>query len=361
MPAAPAAAHALGPPPRPSGWVLHWARQWRALLALLSATGLNCTRGWPPRPSTGLRCYGALTLLLRTSQSTVVVVSMMKLSGDGISRYGLLLSIYEIITKCGATVVTQLVMLGRHDAVCRLTESMLLYGRVGSPSTGWGALALQLVGPAYGFSLLAMVSVSMHVLATTTSSFTKNDLFYALGLGEMAPSVTVLMFWIMQLSMTSFSVGAALDESRHIRGWLSKHFLHDLVLQQNSTFGWCFLCGLVHVLVESVVCMYLVVKYCRMRIHQVEIKSRLLMNPNFFLWGFLEIMMFSGMCVLGHLLSDIHDRIFCDIQGFIVSNPQLLCPTTDTELHGFAQQIQRQDNRPGMFGLLYFDLTTMKA
>ncbi|XP_052132801.1 uncharacterized protein LOC127752162, partial [Frankliniella occidentalis] len=346
MPAAPAAAHALGPPPRPSGWVLHWARQWRALLALLSATGLNCTRGWPPRPSTGLRCYGALTLLLRTSQSTVVVVSMMKLSGDGISRYGLLLSIYEIITKCGATVVTQLVMLGRHDAVCRLTESMLLYGRVGSPSTGWGALALQLVGPAYGFSLLAM------------------------------------------LSMTSFSVGAALDESRHIRGWLSKvaeqslgaerspatshvevlrelrvrqHFLHDLVLQQNSTFGWCFLCGLVHVLVESVVCMYLVVKYCRMRIHQVEIKSRLLMNPNFFLWGFLEIMMFSGMCVLGHLLSDIHDRIFCDIQGFIVSNPQLLCPTTDTELHGFAQQIQRQDNRPGMFGLLYFDLTTMKA
>ncbi|KAE8748335.1 Gustatory receptor 75 [Frankliniella occidentalis] len=352
MLAAPAVALPRGCP-GPSGWLLHWTRQWRALLALLSLIGMNCTSGWPPRPSRRVRCYGGLVLVVRTAHCVVVILSMKDSYDRNKDNYAMLLCLCEIALKCVVTAAAQFVMLIHCKNVCRLTECVLLYSRSGSPTSDCGAMVF--VGPAYASGLGMVLGLAVYLIASNADE-SLTEVSYVLG--ELTSAVPLLVFWIMQLLLTSLSVGFARDARRHVGGW---QFLHDMVLQHNSAFGWCFLCCLAHGFMEAVICLYLGVSYFRRSLDNVEVvKPRLLFNPWFFTWGILQVTMFSGMCVLGQLLSDIHGRIFCDIQTARVSNSRF-CRATKMELQSFAQQIQRQDNRPGMFGLLYYDLTTMKT
>ncbi|XP_052122204.1 uncharacterized protein LOC127749159 isoform X2 [Frankliniella occidentalis] len=367
MDAVPAAEHE---PPAPPGWVRHWARQWRALLALLSVFGMNCTRGWPPRPWRGLRWYGSLVLAVRILHDVQALIEIKTTREDiGKINYIVLLCLYEMSVKLVGSVVSQVVMLVRPEDVCLVTECMLLYSRVGQPAV-WGAVAL--VGPTYVVGLVLVAGPSTYAMATTG---TWMQLFSYM-LGDLVPSVVMMLVGIMQLLMTALYVGFATDESSNVKGWVSEaeaskcpahvellrklrvrqQFLHDMVLHHNSAFGWCYLSCLAHVFMETVLCLYLGLAQLR----QVADPSEPLLNAWFCTWGAFELTMFCGMCILGQKLVDHHGQMYCLLRGFLVSNPQL-CTEAKLELQGFAQQIRRQDNRPGIFGLIHYDLKTMKA
>ncbi|KAE8738009.1 Gustatory receptor 77 [Frankliniella occidentalis] len=339
-------------PPAPPGWARHWARQWRAMLALLSASGMNCTSGWPPRPSPVLRWYGCLVLAVRTFHNVQAILELKASHEDaGKIDYNMLLILYDMGVKLVTSVVSQVVLLVRCEDVCLSTECMLLYSRVGRPPVP-GAMAVAIVGPAYMIGLVVMTAASTYVLSASLTHMLSHVL------GDFAPTTAMIFVGIMQLLITALHVGLATDGSSHVRGW---QFLHDMVLHHNSALGWCYLSCLAHVLMEAVVCLYLGASHLRLLAAEVGyVQPNPLLNPWLYVWGVFELTVFCGMCVLGQKLSDHHGRMYCVLRGFLVSNPQL-CTKTKLELQGFAQQIRRQDNRPGIFGLIHYDLATMKA
>ncbi|KAK3921980.1 Putative cytochrome P450 128 [Frankliniella fusca] len=399
-------------PRAPGGWAL----QWRAMLSLMSLMGLNCAGGWPPRFCRALRCYGALTALVRTwcVYGTVWGMTLNMTQQDEGRRYGLMLCVYEMAIKGVAAIVTQGVLLLRGRHLCRLTESLLMYARVGAPSAGWGATPA--VAPS--FWLLTMFMAAWSVCSTSGKASGVVEALTCL-LGDLMPTMAILNFNIWQLLLLSIFVGFAIDEGRHVREWLSammgeqplegwmetsldkspdefldrsldrsqppraraaqlakqdllllrlrelrgrQQLLHDLVVQNNWAFGLGHLCVLLHVFIESVLCLYEGIACLRRQASSVVPEAT---SPwedaDLVLWAFYEISMFAALCVLGQRLSDKHSQVYWDLQGYIVTNPQVCSETIMAELQSFAQQIQMQDNRPGVFDLLFFDSSLLNA
>ncbi|KAK3931205.1 Peroxisomal multifunctional enzyme type 2 [Frankliniella fusca] len=339
-------------------WVQHWARQWRAMLVLLSVLGLNCTRGWPPRPSRALRCYGGLLALFRVPKGVIVFVetasSGYSHSGEtsGKEEYGRLLVLYDLAVKGVVSVLAQAMMLWRGgEDIHRLTQHTLLYSRIASPSSATGALAL--VAPMYALGLALTTFITVHVMASEGTI--RDVLNYVLA--DLAPTFFVVMYCTMQLLLITQSAIFAADESQHVMMWISdasasatqplallrelrklrvrQQVLHDMLLHCNEAFGWCILSSLLCMVIEIVLCLYLSVAYFQLQVTKSGAKTPLLLNPWLNLWGALQLASLMGMCVLGQWLSKI--------------------------LKSFTQQLRLQDNRPGIFNLLYFDFSTLKS
>ncbi|KAK3921290.1 putative transporter [Frankliniella fusca] len=354
------------------------------MLGVMSIIGLNCAAGWPPRYFRALRWYGALTVLARTWCIYVSVWSLTR--QDASPRYGLMLCLYEMSIKGVAVIITQGVLLLRGRHLCRLTESLLLYARVGAPSAGWGATPA--VAPSFWLLTMFMAAWSARTTSHHASGAVEAITYL---LGDLMPTMALLNFNISQLLLLSIFVGFAIDESRHVREWLSammgeqplqgwvekpldkspdeflddrsldrskpprartaqlakqdllllklrelrgrQQFLHDLVVQNNWAFGLGHLCVLLHVFVESVLCLYIGIAYFRRQASSVVPQATSLSeDPAFSLWGIYEISMFAALCILGQRLSDKHSQVYCDLQGYIVTNPQLCSETIMAEV-----------------------------
>ncbi|XP_034254928.1 uncharacterized protein LOC117653393 [Thrips palmi] len=153
---------------------------------------------------------------------------------------------------------------------------------------------------------------------------------------------------------------ADLDKARAVRALRTRQQrLHDVVLACNQAHGASNLCWLSLVVLESCVFLFFGMAYIRDKLsgHKGRDGSGGAIG---LLWGCALIIRFIANCILGQRLCHNHGRISEVLQGLLAVNP---CISNDTikEVRGFFHQVLVQDNRCGVFDLLYFDLKTMTA
>ncbi|KAJ1519068.1 hypothetical protein ONE63_011310 [Megalurothrips usitatus] len=135
---------------------------------------------------------------------------------------------------------------------------------------------------------------------------------------------------------------------------LRQQHLHDMVVMANRAYGWYGGASVLAVAFEAPVSLYIgILVLVGRRKSTLEAFD----DPIIMLWGLALLARLIGLCVLGQLLSDCHTEMYHDLEGLLVCRTNISASVKQehSEVYGFVQQIQRQDNRCGVLGLTYFD------
>ncbi|XP_034249478.1 uncharacterized protein LOC117650283 [Thrips palmi] len=323
-------------------------------------------------PTRGWTRYCVVTMILL---STLKIACLLIHPSDNVKAVGgtfvAMLVAVDLVARCMLSIVLQALLIRRRFELAALVECVVSYMSCRGPSlsssrcmalvlawflaSSFFLTILGLIAASYVWtapSLTTVTYIVTELIPTHHTTLVESAMAALLGscafLGrDAADDVRDQIGSLASRIRKGMSVEADVVTALELRELRTRQqALHEVVRASNNAQGGAKLCCVFVTVMEAAVSSFIGIA------HSNGITT--------VFWSTAIISKFISCCILGQQLCDNHSRISDTLQGFLVTCSSIP-KRKRREVQGFRHQLEMQDCRCGIFDLLYFDFTTMKA